>query len=128
MDLGTFLVFIGTPAAVDYIISNVLDQWPKWINWTNSQAKGLITLGLSLALGLLSYFLVKNVTPDEITHWQPLFAIIAAMFAAWASGVIQHEVIGPWASARRARLVAKRMQFDHEIKSAKAALAANAHA
>jgi len=121
MDLGAFLVFIGTPAAVDYVISNVLDQWPKWVNWTNAQAKGLITLALSIALGLLSYALVQNVSPAEIAHWQPLFSVIAALFSAWASGQIQHEVIGPWASARRARLVARKEQFAHEIKTAKLA-------
>ncbi len=125
MDLSSFIVFIGTPVFADYIISNVLDQIPAFTSLT-SQAKATITLLLAVALGLLSYFLTQALTPATIAQLQPIFAAIAAMVTAWLSGGIQHEIVGPWASARRARLVARKLQLDHEIKSLRAIKATGA--
>ncbi len=124
MDLPTllqFAAFIGTPFFVNWFISNILDQIPQWNDWKSSFGKGAITLALAIGLGLLSSDLVNSIipglSPDTLAKLQSGFAIIAAAFSAWMSGAIQHEVIGPWASARRARLVAKTLQYEHEIKT-----------
>lgn len=128
MDLPTllqFAAFIGTPFFVNWVISNGLDQIPQWNDWKSSAGKGAVTLALAVGLGLLSSALVNNIipglSPDTLAKLQSIFAVIAAAFSAWLSGQIQHEVVGPWASARRARLVARKEQFAHEIKTAKLA-------
>lgn len=102
MDLGQFLVFIGTPAFVDYIVSNVLDQIPAFVN-LKGEVKSLITLFLAIFFAVVSYVLVKNVTPAEISQWQQLFTLVSAMFVAWASGQIQHEFIANAVTRRNAR-------------------------
>ncbi len=116
-----FAAFIGTPFFVNWIISNFLDQLPQWNNWTSSGGKRAITLGLAIGLGLLSSALVNSIipglSPDMLLKLQSIFAVIAAAVSAWLAGDIQHNVVGPWASARRARLVARKMQFTIEVKS-----------
>lgn len=103
MDLSAFIVFIGTPVFADYIISNVLDQIPAFVN-LKGQVKAIITLALSVILGLVSYYLTQTLTPATIAQLQPIFAVISAMVTAWLAGQIQHEIVAPFFARRNARI------------------------
>lgn len=92
MDLSNvvqFIIYLGTPAALNWIVSNFLDNLPQWVALSPSTKSGLI-LVLSLVLSLGSYAVIKTVPSSAFDTIQPIFLIIYGAVTAWLSGQIQH--------------------------------------
>jgi len=97
MDLSTivgFIVFLGSPAALNWIISNFLDKLPAgswWAKLTDTQ-KAAAEFVIGLVLSAASWALIHFVTPDFWARYQPEFAVIFAFISAWIGGQIQHTL------------------------------------
>ncbi len=89
--IGGFLVFLGMPAFVNWLISNGLDKWDKYEELSPAR-QNIINLVISLILALLSYFLTHALSPEFWAQIQPVYSVIAAVLVAWFNGQIQHQM------------------------------------
>jgi hypothetical protein len=89
-----FLAFLGTPIFASFVVSEVLEHIKAFQN-ADSQRKALIVLALSLALGLLSYALVRWIPPTVVEQWQPIYNVIVGTIAAFIGGQIYHNQTHP---------------------------------
>lgn len=84
-NLVELFVYIGTPAFLSLIISNVLTHLDWWNGLTGEQ-KSLGYLGLSILFGVGSYLLQTYVPTGATTALQPFWLIVANAINLWLSG------------------------------------------
>lgn len=112
--IGGFLLFLGTPAFVNWIITNVLDKWDKFQKLDTMVQNG-IELAIAAVLALLSWALVHFVSPDFWAQIQPFYSILFSVFVNWVNGQIEHGVFA-WGERRAARICFEVALIETNIK------------
>lgn len=87
-----FLVFLGGNIFVGIVVSKLLEP-RKWFQSLDGAGKSNVVLALHLALGILSYFLVSNLSPEFITKVQPFYAMIAAIISQYLASTEYHDAV-----------------------------------
>jgi cytochrome c biogenesis protein CcdA len=85
MDASTLkglIAYLGTPAAVIWIVSNVLDHFQKFVD-LSALAKKAVMVILSIVLSFGSALLLGSVTLQTLTPEQAYAIIYASVIAFW---------------------------------------------
>lgn len=93
MDTSTLLgliVYLGSPAAMNWLLSNVLEHWDKFTA-LDAITKKVVMFVVALLLALGSAYAVQNVSPDFWDKAQPIYAIVYATFISFVIGDAQHQ-------------------------------------
>ena len=113
--LSNLILFAMTPAAVNWIVSNVLDNIPAFTSLPG-QTKSFAVLALAIVLGLVAYLVATYVSPDLIARIQPYYSIIFVMISSWLSGQIAHQVTIR-GQVRRAALKEQKARIQADVKA-----------
>lgn len=93
MDISTLsglIVFLGTPAAVNWIVSNVLDHFDPFVK-LDAIYKKVVVLALAILLALGSAYVTQNISPTFFEQFKAFYAVVYATLLAFWTGEIQHE-------------------------------------
>lgn len=89
--LGEFFTFIGSAAAIGFVLSFVAENWP-FFQTRSSQGKMIILVVIALAMGLGSYGLVRYVPAGVIEAAQPIYQVIVSTITILLASQIWHKV------------------------------------
>jgi len=75
---GNFIVYLGTPAALAFIVSYLLEPWAVF-QALDAGRKRVVVLLLAGGLPVGSYLLVILLPAEVVTKLQPLYSLLFAM-------------------------------------------------
>lgn len=114
--IAIFIVYLGTPAALNWIVSKLLDNWPRW-NKLEPETKSTLIFLLSLVLGIGSYEAKILIPPESLAKVQDIYFVIYGIVTAWLSGQIQHERFkAALRKGQHSRIAAVRVKALHTVR------------
>lgn len=90
--LGEFFTFIGSAAAIGFVLSFLAENW-GFFQTRNKQGKIAILVIVAVLMGLISYSLVRYVPAGVVDQAQPIYQVIISSLAILLATQVWHKAV-----------------------------------
>ncbi len=90
LQIGVFFTWLASSAGIGAVMSEFFER-EKWFDALSAQAKNRLVLLVSIGLGILSWFVGTQVSPEILAKIQPIATIVIGSLAVYLYSQRYHD-------------------------------------